>query len=128
MGLEFFTTPEQIKTINSNVDAYFNKNKTLIEDQFFVSFTIILILFNSIVDKKERADFLSHEYNNFKDRLDDYARTILIFVIFISTGPLLLLMSSATKLIMMSPKGFLGSIGIVFFILGNALQLWSTFE
>lgn len=46
----------------------------------------------------------------------------LIFMMALVTASLLI------KVLTFSPKGVLGSIGIIFFIIGNALQLWDTFK
>lgn len=126
-GLDFYVTADRIIYINNVLTAFFSPIPTIyLVNLIAILMTIFLIL--QIYSYRKKVYSFGDIGKSYSDKksiihlLSFFDIIVLIMII------IMLWTQYAPSIIQISPKGSIGSIAIILFIVGNAVRLWTTFK
>ncbi len=123
-GLEFFITEDHITWINNSLNTLVYHYGLYYILPFIASFFIISTIFTIVLFYL--PDWLGRLGERLRSTIWGVQRAIgLLYVMMYYLIPIL---AVCILLLNISPKGVLGSIAVISFIIGNILQLLATYE
>jgi hypothetical protein len=138
-GLDFFIRTESIVWVNNLISTYPNQLQIFLSPYIFPISLGVWLLFmipllyltrSNPVESSEDLEVLGEE----KEEPDGIIMRIVMYSLFLAGFITAIFALGSTFLYFasilgpISPKGAIGTIAIILFLLGNALQLWATFE